>query len=101
VTAVDWSPTATATAIAGPVELERRAHAETRRRLGVANATIERLRDELACAQDGSAGAWEDLVRRQSARIEALQASQLVRDVEMADHLNRHVCKPRPPVVSG
>lgn len=95
VTAPSWR--ITVTGIEGPLEAERAAHNVTRRQLVAARASIERLRQELAAYRAGTTTALEDVIRAQGLILDALQDAQLERDVEMAEHLNGHVCTPRPP----
>jgi multidrug resistance efflux pump len=87
----------TVTGLDSPLEEERAAHDVTRRQLAAAQARIERLRDELAAARAGTNDAREDVIRSQSLLLDTLQAAQWARDTEMAEHLNKHVCTPRPP----
>lgn len=77
------------------LEVERAAHDATRRELASARNRIRVLRDLAAANRDGTPSVWEELARRQALMLDALQRSQAARDVEMAEHLNRHVCTPK------
>jgi uncharacterized protein YqfA (UPF0365 family) len=97
VTAAPWRLTVTDAGLSAPLGAERAAHDATRRELAWAQARIERLRAELVAARSGTPTALEAVIRSQSELLDNLQRAQLARDVEMAEHLNKHVCTPRPP----
>ena len=93
-TAAPWR--LTVTSIDVPLAEERAAHDRTRRLLVIERARVERLRAELAAARAGTADARDAVIQAQSALLDTLQAAQWTRDTEMAEHLNTHMCTPRP-----